>query len=227
MRRSLTYRLLVRTPLWIILGSIVLVIVLRWVPVRYTPLMLKRAFQFRAEEDYRTEQEWVSREHISPELVEAVIACEDQLYRQHHGFDWEGMRIMWQRHREEDAVLRGCSTISQQTAKNVFTFGSKTLLRKAVEAYWTCLIEIFWGKDRILEVYLNVVETGRGIYGVEAASLHYYGCHAADMDLRQGLSLAVCLPSPLSSDPLTPGPYARARRNKLIGQLYRPAGRHQ
>ena len=220
MRKSWKYWLFFRGPFWFLLASIILVIVLRWVPVRFTPMMLKRAFQFRGEENYRTEQKWVSLENISPELIKAVIACEDQLYYQHRGFDWQGMQSMWRQHRKEGRTLRGCSTISQQTAKNVFTFGSKTLFRKIAEAYWTCLIELFWGKDRIMEVYLNVVEMGRGLYGVETASGYYYGCHSAEIDIRQSLSLAVCLPTPLTSSPLLPSPCARARRNKIILQLY-------
>ncbi len=216
MRKGWKYWIFVRMPLGFILAGIVLVTVLKWVPVRYTPLMLKRAFQFRRDANYRTEQKWVSLENISPELIEAVIACEDQNYHRHHGFDWEALRMMWRSHREEGTRLRGCSTLSQQTAKNVFTFGTRTYLRKAVEAYWTCLIEWLWGKDRILEVYLNVVEWGPGIYGVESAARFYYGRPSSDLDLRQSISLAVCLPAPLSSSPLNPNPYMRARRNNLM-----------
>lgn len=124
--------LLVRIPLGFVLASIALVTLLRWVPVRYTPVMLKRAFQFRAEAPYRTEQEWVSLEEISPELINAVVLTEDQKFWQHKGFDWEQLGAMWKAHRQEGARIRGCSTLSQQTAKNVFTFGSRTLLRKGL-----------------------------------------------------------------------------------------------
>ena len=206
-------------PLWMLALSLVLVTLLKWVPVRYTPLMLKRAFQFRNEEYYHPEQKWVSLEDIAPELIQAVIAAEDQKYWRHHGFDWEELRAVWQSHRHEGAPLRGCSTISQQTAKNIFTFGKPTLMRKAVEAYWTCLIELIWGKNRILEVYLNVAETGKGLYGVEAASEYYFGVSARDLDTRQAVSIAVCLPSPMNTHPDCLPVNVRHRYTKLVGIL--------
>ena len=155
MKRSWKYWVFIRIPFWFLVFSVLLVTLLRWVPVRYTPLMLKRAFQFRSDDSYHREQKWVSLEDISPELIKAVIYCEDQKYWAHRGFDWEELEVMWQQHRLEGSPLRGCSTISQQTAKNVFTFATPTWARKAVEAWWTCLIEWIWGKNRILEVYLN------------------------------------------------------------------------
>ncbi len=216
MRKSLAYWLLVRIPVWFILASLALVTLLRWVPVRYTPVMLKRAFQFRSEENYRSCQEWVSLEDISPELIKAVVLAEDQKFYFHHGFDWDELDAMWKAHKEEDAPLRGCSTISQQTAKNVFTFGTDTWLRKGLEAWWTVLIEHIWGKNRILEVYLNVAEMGKGIFGAELAAQAYYELPAADLDARQAVALAVCLPHPLVSNPIVPTPSDRRRRTLLI-----------
>lgn len=197
----ISYWLFVRIPFWILVFSLLLVTLLRWVPVRYTPLMLKRAFHFRNEEDYHSKQKWVFLEDIAPELIQAVIAAEDQKFWDHHGFDWDELRAMWHSHRQEGTQLRGCSTISQQTAKNVFTFATPTWGRKAVEAYWTCLIEWIWGKNRILEVYLNVAETGMGLYGVESASEHFFGIHARELSIRQAVSIAVCLPSPMTTHP--------------------------
>ena len=156
MKRGWTYWLFVRIPILMITASILLVTLLRWVPVRYTPLMLKRAFQFRSDDSYHREQRWVSLEDMPPELIKAVVLCEDQKFYTHHGFDWDELRSVWRQHREEGAPLRGCSTISQQTAKNVFTFGTRTWIRKGMEAWWTVLIELILGKDRIMEVYLNV-----------------------------------------------------------------------
>ena len=216
MKRSWKYWLFVRIPLWFILASIALVTLLRWVPVRYTPVMLKRAFQFRQEPGYRSEQEWVSLEDISPELIKAVVLAEDQKFWRHHGFDWAEMRAMWRSYRQEGTRIRGCSTISQQTAKNVFTFGSPTLLRKGLEAWWTALIELIWGKERIMEVYLNVAEMGKGIFGAELASQEYYNLPAADLDARQAVALIVCLPHPLKSNPIVPTPSDRCRRTRLI-----------
>ena len=181
--------------------------------------MLKRAFQFRSDDSYHREQKWVSLEDISPELIKAVIYCEDQKYWSHHGFDWEEMGAMWQSHRQEGTPLRGCSTISQQTAKNVFTFATPTWGRKVVEAYWTSLIEWIWGKDRILEVYLNVAETGKGLYGVETAATNYYELAASDISASQGVALAVCLPHPLLSNPIEPSVYDRARRTRMMDSL--------
>lgn len=215
----ISYWLFVRIPFWVLVLSLALVTLLKWVPVRYTPLMLKRAFQFRNEENYHSEQKWVSLEDIAPELIQAVIAAEDQKFYSHHGFDWEELRAMWQSHQQEGTSLRGCSTISQQTAKNVFTFASPTWCRKAVEAYWTCLIEWIWGKNRILEVYLNVAETGKGLFGVEAASINYYELQAANISTSQAVALAVCLPHPLLSNPILPSAYDRSRRTRMMDIL--------
>ena len=206
----------IKLPLWFILASICLVTLLKWVPVRYTPVMLMRAYQFRSESGYRSEQEWVPLENISPELIKAVILAEDQRYWSHNGFDWDEMEIMWKAHRQEGARLRGCSTISQQTAKNVFTFGSPTLIRKGLEAWWTILIELIWGKERILEVYLNVAEMGKGIFGAELAAQEYYGIPASQLDSPQAVALAVCLPHPLKSNPIVPAPEDRRRRVEMV-----------
>ena len=219
MKRSWKYWLLVRIPLWFILASLALVTLLKWVPVRYTPVMLKRAFQFRLEPGYRSEQEWVSLENISPELIKAVILAEDQKFFSHHGFDWDEFSVMWKAHKEENVPLRGCSTISQQTAKNVFTFGTRTWIRKGLEAWWVILIEHIWGKNRILEVYLNVAEMGKGIFGAELAAKAYYDIPAAELDTRQAIALTVCLPHPLISNPITPTPADRRRRSLLITQV--------
>lgn len=216
MKKGWKYWLFVRIPIWFILASIAIVTLLRWVPVRYTPVMLKRAFQFRSEENYHSCQECVSLENISPELIKAVILAEDQKFYSHQGFDWDELQAMWQSHQQEGSPLRGCSTISQQTAKNVFTFGTDTWLRKGLETWWTFLIEHIWGKNRILEVYLNVAEMGKGIFGAELAAKEYYEVPAAELDARQAIALAVCLPHPLKSDPIVPLPADRARRINLI-----------
>ena len=206
----------VRIPFWFLVASLALVMLLRWVPVRYTPLMLKRAFQFRSDEDYCRKQKWVSLEDVSPVLIKAVLLCEDQKYYSHHGFDWDEMRTMWKLHKQEGMPIRGCSTISQQTAKNVFTFGSPTILRKAIEAYWTCLIELVWGKARILEVYLNVAEMGKGIYGVRVAALEYYDVPVKDLTAKEAVSLAITLPRPLVYSPLCLPPELRHKRQLVL-----------
>ncbi len=193
--------LFLRIPLGVVAFSVVLVTVLKYVPIRWTPLMLKRSIEFRGDPKFRTRQEWVPLEKISGNMGTAVIRAEDAYFRRHMGFEIDAMRKMFEDHRKRGTKIRGCSTISQQTAKNVFTFCSNTWARKVVEAWWTVLIELIWGKDRILEVYLNVAETGRGLYGVEAASQFYYGHSCARLSAPEAAALTCCLPRPLRRTP--------------------------
>ena len=217
--RKRTFRLLVVMPVVLFLTSVLLVTLLRWVPVRFTPVMLKRAFQFREREGSRARQEWVSLEDISPELIKAVIVAEDQRFFQHHGFDFEEIGVMWRSYDRKGTSIRGCSTISQQTAKNVFTFGTRSWVRKVAESYWTVLIELIWGKRRILEVYLNVAEWGHNLYGAEMASLEYFGIPAANLDPAQASAMAVCLPRPLQERPDSLSRDSKVRRRKIAEQL--------
>jgi len=214
-KRRLRYWLFVRIPFWFVACSLLLVTLTKWVPVRVTPLMVKRSVQFAGDDSFHSRQRWRSLEEISPEMVKAVIASEDNRFADHRGFDWVEMEKMWKQHRETGKKLRGCSTISQQTAKNVFTWGSSTWVRKVFEGYWTFLIERIWGKERIMEVYLNVAETGKGLYGAEAAAQRYFGCPASALTRSQAVSIAVCLPNPLRFDPTAPTPYMRRRENQI------------
>ena len=218
-KRKWTFRLFVRLPLLFFTVSVALVLLLRWVPVRYTPLMLKRAIQYRKVESFCTKHDWVSLEDISPEMVKAVVMTEDQKFYTHKGFDWDALKDMWDSHNRKGTKLRGCSTISQQTAKNVFSFGSHTSTRKVWEAYWTVLIEKLWSKDRIMEVYLNIIEMGPGIYGAESAAKHYYGIHAKSLNRRQAVSIAICLPNPLRYNPVKLSSYQMRRCNTLIQRM--------
>ena len=177
--------------------------------------MLKRSVEYRKMEEFHTRQRWVSLEKMYPELIQAVIASEDNRFCEHKGFDWEEMDRMLKAHREKGKKLRGCSTISQQTAKNVFTFGSHTWARKALETYWTFLIEKIWGKQRIMEVYLNVAETGLGLYGMEAAARQYYGVHVKELNRPQASALAATLPAPLTRNPAHPTDYFRKRQRQI------------
>lgn len=219
MKKRLAYRLFVKLPFWLIVGSVILVTLLKWVPVWYTPLMLKRSVEYRKVEEFHTRQRWLSLEKMSPELIQAVIASEDNRFCEHKGFDWEEMDRMLKAHREKGKKLRGCSTISQQTAKNVFTFGSHTWARKALEMYWTFLIEKIWGKQRIMEVYLNVVETGLGLYGMEAAARQYYGVHAKELNRPQASALAATLPAPLTRNPAHPTDYFQKRQRQIANLI--------
>ena len=218
-KRKWTFRLFVRLPLLFITVSVALVLMFRWVPVRYTPLMLIRAIQYRKVESFSTKHDWVSLKDISPEMVKAVVMTEDQKFYTHKGFDWDALKEMWDSHNRKGTKLRGCSTISQQTAKNVFSFGTRTSARKIWEAYWTVLIEKLWSKDRIMEVYLNVIEMGPGIYGAESAAKHYYGIHAKNLNRRQAVSIAICLPNPLRYNPVKLSSYQMRRCNTLIQRM--------
>lgn len=189
--------LLAYIPAGFVVASVLLVILFRFAPIGFTPLMVKRALL----SNQRVNYQWVRLEDVSPETVAAVIAAEDSRFLRHNGFDFEELSKMHQQHLFDGSPIRGCSTISQQTAKNCFTWCTNTWLRKAIEAYFTVLIEFLWGKDRILEVYLNVAEMGPGIYGVEAAAQHYFHVAASELTLADASSLACCLPNPLHRTP--------------------------
>jgi len=170
-------------------------------PVKWTPLMLVRTIENRDVEGYENKQSWVSLESVNCFLVESILMAEDQRFFYHNGFDWVELAKMKGEYDKQGKPIRGCSTISQQVAKNCFTFCSHTWIRKAIEAYYTVLIETFWGKERILEVYLNVAETGRGLFGVEAACQRFFGCYASEVSLDDAAALACVLPKPLARTP--------------------------
>lgn len=197
------------------MASVLLVILLKWVPVTTTPLMLKRTIHPVGENGATVKYKWTPIEDISDEMINAVIAAEDQRFFQHNGFDYKELSQMKQEHLFDGSPIRGCSTISQQTAKNCFTWCSRTWLRKGIEAYFTVLIEKIWGKERILEVYLNVAEMGPGIYGAEAAARHYFHIHASDLTKADAASLACCLPNPLHRDP----DWAKRHLAKRLAQI--------
>ena len=213
--RSLPYWIFVRIPLWFIAISLGIVLVFKWVPVTFTPLMVTQSIKYRSDDSFKLKKKWVPLKKISPEMVKAVVASEDNRFFTHHGFDWEEIRKMWKEHNERGKKIRGCSTISQQTAKNVFTFGSQTGLRKIYEAWWTFLIEKIWGKARIMEVYLNVAETGKGVFGAEAAAREYWSTSAATLSRSQACAVAASLPSPLKRNPSSGSGYARKRAGDI------------
>ena len=179
------------------------VLLYRWVPVKWTPLMLKRTVQNIGEKDYKNTRTWVDLENISPVMVRAVMASEDGRFMEHRGFDFKELAKMRKEHRTKGKRIRGCSTISQQVAKNCFTFCGHSWWRKGFETYYTVLIELFWSKERIMEVYLNIAETGKGVFGVEAAAQKYFGRSAARLNTHQAVSIACVLPNPLKRNPKT------------------------
>ncbi|MCI6315040.1 MAG: monofunctional biosynthetic peptidoglycan transglycosylase [Bacteroidales bacterium] len=213
-KRILTI-LLVYVPAGFVVTSVLLVTLLKWVPVTITPLMVRRSIESIGKPHHTFQRKWVPLESISDNMIRAVIAAEDQKFLCHDGFDFEELGRMKQEHISDGFPLRGCSTISQQTAKNCFTFCTSSWLRKGVEAYYTVLIEWIWGKDRIMEVYLNVAEFGRQIYGIEAAAQHYYSIRAEDLTLADATSLACCLPNPLHRDPDWVNRHLASRRSEI------------
>lgn len=218
-KRSLFKRvlklLLIKIPLIFIALSILWVLILKWVPVWVTPLMISRSIEYRNDDSFHTHKKWRSYDNISPELAKAVIASEDNLFAEHNGFDWKEMRKAIDEHKNKGKRLRGASTISQQTAKNVFLFPSRSFVRKGVEAYFTVLIELFWSKERILEVYLNVAEMGKGIYGAEAAAQEIFDKSAAGLTRREASLIAACLPNPVQRQAGKPSAYVSRRAGQI------------
>jgi len=211
-------RRLGRIALWVIsgfiIGSILLVAVYRYVPPPGTPLMLLRHV-----EGYRSHKSWTPLDQISANLVRAVIAGEDTRFCSHHGFDWSAIETAWDRYHSRRGRSLGASTISMQTAKNVFLWPGRDWLRKAFEAYFTVLIEVAWGKQRIMEVYLNVAEWGPGIYGAEAAAQHYFHKPAAALTIGEAVRLAAVLPDPLDWSPIRPTRRVLARSAVIYSNM--------
>ena len=207
--------LLIKIPLAFIVLSVLWVLVLRWVPVWVTTLMISRSIEYRGDDSFQTHKSWQRYENISPELAKAVIASEDNLFVEHHGFDWKEMKKAIDDHQVRGKRLRGASTISQQTAKNVFLIPSRSFIRKGFEAYFTVLIELLWSKERILEVYLNVAEMGKGIYGAEAAAQEIFGKPAADLTRREASLIAACLPNPIQRQAGKPSAYVSKRAGQI------------
>ena len=216
MKKWLAKLLLIKLPLAFIAVTVLWVLMLKWVPVWVTPLMVSRSIEYRSDEDFRTHKKWRRYEKISPEMAKAVIASEDNLFAEHHGFDWKEMKKAIEDHKKKGKKLRGASTISQQTAKNVFLWPSRSFVRKAFEAYFTILIELIWNKERIMEVYLNIVELGDGIYGAETASQYYWGIPASKLSKAQSALIAAALPNPRHYSISRPGPYMQKRQKQIL-----------
>ncbi|MBQ7686064.1 MAG: monofunctional biosynthetic peptidoglycan transglycosylase [Bacteroidaceae bacterium] len=209
--------------LWIIIAFFVLsigtTIVYRFYPVPVSPLMLIRLGQQMADgRQLKLAHRWVPMDSIHLSLPQAVWASEDQNFFRHSGFDLDAIEKAWQE-REEKGRVRGASTISQQTAKNVFLWPESSWTRKAFEAYFTVLIETFWSKHRIMEVYLNTIEMGDGIYGAEAVSLEHFGCHARDLDANRSALIAASLPNPIKRNSAHPSKYMYKRQRQILKQM--------
>jgi len=197
-----------------VLFSALWVVFYRFVNPPVTPLMVLRHFQ--EEEDLR--KRWRNYEDISPDFLLAVVAAEDQLFFQHSGFDLKQIQAAIDE-RLKGGRLRGGSTISQQVAKNAFLWPGRSWIRKGLEAWFTVGIELLWSKERILEVYVNVAELGRGIYGVESAAQHYYQKPASELTRSECALLATVLPDPRDRSPLNPTSSMRERQQWVLGQM--------
>ena len=183
--------------LYFFLSSIALVVLFKFVPVSFTPLMLIRQVEARSEgRRLEIQHEWVPIEEISPELIAAVIDEEDARFYEHRGFDWDAIQCAHRYNQRMGKSIRGGSTISQQTAKNIFCTPSRTYVRKVFEAYFTILIEFIWGKERIIEVYLNSIEMGDGVFGAEAAAQYHYRISASGLNRWQSYNIARGLCNP-------------------------------
>lgn len=216
------------------LVSVAWVLVLRWVAPPATWLMLERR-SHRPEANYggllpeaasrQIHYRFVSLREMSPQLPLAVVSSEDQRFLMHHGFDTEAI-IKAAQHNfgEKKGGIRGGSTISQQVAKNVFLWQGRSYVRKAAEAYFTVLIELLWGKERIMEVYLNIAEMGDCVFGVEAASRQHFGKSAKDLTPAQAALLAAVLPNPLKFQAGRPGPQARTKQQRVLRNMRRLGG---
>jgi monofunctional biosynthetic peptidoglycan transglycosylase len=203
-------RLLLGIFLALLLAPPLAVIVYRFVPPPLTILMVERAIQ-----GHGLDHRWVPLSRISRPMTRAVVASEDARFCDHHGFDFTAIQRAMAHNERKPARIRGGSTVSQQTAKNVFLWPERSWVRKGAEAWFTVLIETLWGKQRIMEVYLNTVEFGPGVYGVEAASQRYFRHSAAQLTPVEAARLAAVLPNPLKYNAEDPGAYVRRRTGRI------------
>jgi monofunctional biosynthetic peptidoglycan transglycosylase len=214
------FRILWKTLLWFFGLSVVSVLVFRFVPVPVTPLMLIRCGeQVFSGEELKLKHDWVPLSQISTDLPLAVVCSEDQNFLKHSGFDLKAIQQSVDEAKKGTRRLRGASTISQQTAKNVFLWPGRSWIRKGFEVYFTVLIELGWGKKRIMEVYLNSIEMGDGIYGAEAAARHYFHTSAKNLSRTQAAAIAAVLPNPRKYSANPPGPYVQSRISWIVGQM--------
>ncbi|MFC2114005.1 monofunctional biosynthetic peptidoglycan transglycosylase [Bacteroidota bacterium] len=214
-----TRKWLTRLVVFFFASTIFFTLLYKWVPPPVTPLMIIRLFdQKAADKPLIFQKDWTRIENISDQMPLAVLVCEDQNFMKHHGFDLESIKKA-QKHNEKNRRKRGASTITQQTAKNVFLWPQRSWFRKGLEVYFTALIEIFWSKKRIMEVYLNVIEMGDGIYGAEKASQIYFRKPAKKLSRYEAALIAVCLPNPIKMKPTSLTSYRLRRQAWAVRQM--------
>lgn len=217
------FRRFVKALLWFAAGSVIVVLLLRWIPPPGTALMIERKIESWFDgQPIDLQRDWQPWEQIAAPLKVAVIAGEDQRFAEHWGFDIAAIQAAIV-HNERGGSLRGASTLSQQVAKNLFLWSGRSYLRKGLEAWFTALIELLWSKQRILEVYLNSVEWDEGVFGAEAAARHHFRTSAANLSTQQASYLAAVLPNPRQWSASRPSSYV-SRRAGWIRQQMRQLG---
>ncbi|MBO6188007.1 MAG: monofunctional biosynthetic peptidoglycan transglycosylase [Prevotella sp.] len=214
-----------KTLIWIVVAffasTILSVTILRWVPVWFTPLMfIRMSQQAAAGQQLKMHHHWVPLENIAPELPKAVMASEDARFLEHNGFDYKAIEQAAMRNiKHPEKRKLGASTISQQTAKNVFLWPGRSWLRKGFEVYFTTLIELMWSKQRIMEVYLNSIEMGDGIYGADAVAEWHFHTTAARLTRAQCALIAVSLPNPRVMNSAQPSAYMLKRQRRILHEM--------
>ena len=215
---------LFKTFLWFLGISLFLVVFFKFVPVVFTPLMVIRAIENKVGgKELHFSHDWEPIENLSLNLQKAVIASEDGTFLKHNGFDFTAMQKAYKSN-ERGRRIKGGSTISQQTAKNVFLWQGRSYLRKGLEAYFTVLIEIIWGKERIMEVYLNSIEMGDGVYGAQAATQHWYRKDATSLTPLEAAGIAAILPNPRKYKATSSSSYINNRKSKIV-RIMRTVGK--
>lgn len=187
----------------------------------FTPLMFFRTFEYLFEgEPVQIDKDWMSYDEIDKKIIRALVAAEDARFMTHEGFDWRAIKAARRYNERMDGKKkRGASTITMQTAKNTFLWHGRNYVRKALEAYFTVLIEAVWGKKRILEVYVNIIEWGNGVYGANAAAQAYFGHDASKLTKQEAALLAAVVPNPRRWSPATPTRYILRRANWIKGRM--------
>ena len=200
--------------LWVFIFQFCYILLLKWVN---PPLTITQLSSWIT--GHGLKRDYVSRRSVSPQARLAVMAAEDQLFPDHHGFDWKSIKKARKYNEKKPGRIRGASTISQQVAKNVFLWQGRSWIRKGFEVYFTFMIELVWGKKRIMEVYLNVIEMGEGIFGIEMASQVYFNKPAKNLTRREAALIAACLPNPKRYKVKPPSAYISSRSAAIMRQM--------
>ena len=219
----LIFRKILKFFKWVVVfffsSTILAVVLYRFIPVFATPLMVIRCVEQMVKGEKPVwHHSWTSLDHMSADMPVAVMASEDQNFLKHHGFDVDAIKKAMEYNETHDKK-RGASTISQQTAKNVFLWPGRSWVRKGLEAYFTFLIELLWSKQRIMEVYLNSIEMGPGIYGVDAVAEYHFNKSASVLTRNDCALIAATLPNPLAYSSKNPSAYMQKRQRQILRQM--------